>query len=299
MFRLIAIYFCALFLAACSSPLEKSVVEHLSAKELDKVAGEDKSFLATYSIVEEKSNYISTPSDSARWQQLTYSRFHNFLRTIESNEHNAPLLSSLRSRWENIAAKNNASADSLVAFWRNFMDSNNPDSLVSVSFEGVEFERIRNTNKEIDTLLRARIKLKALGIVIDSMLLAYSFDSLGMDTLMLSRKISDSSLIKFFPALLPHIRTALINNDSTISFSSIPISLYSDGKCYNMDSLRNEVPESILEYLDGTGDRETVIKKIIDPNFVSLSAYLRHNAQEYYRQTDSLAYSYMVFRGEQ
>ena len=278
--------------------MEKSVVEHLSTKELDKVAGEDKSFLATYSIVEEKSNYISSPSDSARWSALTYSRFHSFLRTIESDELNAPLFSALRNKWEYISAHNNSEADSLVAYWKNFINSNNPDSLVSVSFDGIEYERIRNGNKGIDTLLRARIKIKSPVYQIDSLFFAYSFDTLGRDTIMLKRKIKDSSLIKVFPTLLPHVKTALIRNDSSISFSSNLISLYSDSKCYNIDTIRKDVPECILEFIDGNGSKETIIKEIVNPEYVSLSAYLRHNAEEYYRQTDSLAYSYLIYRGE-
>lgn len=299
MFRLSAIYLFALLFIACSSPMEKTVIESLSAKEIDKVAGEDKSFLATYSIVEEKSNYIHTYEDSARWASLTYGRLHNFITTIESDELNTPLLSSLRKRWNDLYVRNNAGADSLISYWNDYLDSNNPDSLLTVLYEGIEVERIRNANRGIDTLIKAKIKLKSHGLTIDSVLLSYSFDSLVRDTVIFSRRISDSSLIKVFPSLSYHTKSALMAEDSSVTFNSDIISLYSNAMCYNMDSLKGNIPECILDYIGGNGSKEQIVKEMIDSNFVSLSAYLRHNAQEYYRQTDSLAYSYIIYRGEQ
>jgi hypothetical protein len=76
--------------------MEKSVIEPLTSKELDKVVRKDKSFLATYSIVEGMSNHIYTPQDSARWKSITYARLHNYVKTIESAELNSPLFAQLR-----------------------------------------------------------------------------------------------------------------------------------------------------------------------------------------------------------
>ncbi len=279
--------------------MEKSVIESLSAEELDKVAGEDNSFLATYSIVEEKSNYISRSSDSARWYPLTYARLHNFIRKIESSEFNTPLLDSLRRDWETKSAANTFAADSIIAYWSDYLNYNNPDSLVSAVYDGIEVERVRNSNKGIDTLVKVRLKLKALKCTADSLLLTYRFDTLHRDTIALYRKITDSSLIKIFPTLHPDIKNALIVSDSSIIVNCNVLTLYSEGKCYNMDTLRLAVPETVLQYIDGAGSKEEIIKSEVDREFTSLSAYLRHNAEDHYKKIDSLAYSYTIFRGEQ
>ena len=145
---------------SCSSPLEKSVLEPLTSKELDKVAGKDISFLATYSIVEEKSNYIHSPQDSSRWRGVTYQRLHNYLKTIESAELNSPLFAQLREKWEKQYNSYNIQVDTLLAHWRNYIHTNTPDSLLALDFEGAEMERRRNLKKQIATFVKAKIKIK-------------------------------------------------------------------------------------------------------------------------------------------
>ena len=137
------------FLLGCTSPLEKSVLEPLTSKELDKVAGKDISFLATYSIVEEKSNYIHSSQDSSRWRCITYQRLHNYLKTIESAELNSPLFAQLREKWENLYDSYNVQVDTILHKWNDYIIKNTPDSLLALSFEGVEIEKIRNAKKQL------------------------------------------------------------------------------------------------------------------------------------------------------
>ena len=135
MFRIIIAYICSvILLVGCQSPLEKSVLEPLTTKQLDKVAKKDKSFLATYSIVEEKWNYIASSADSARWRGVTYSRLHNYLNTTKSAELNSPLFDKLRSDWENSYMQSNIAVDSIVSYWKHYLSVNSPDSLLSVTY---------------------------------------------------------------------------------------------------------------------------------------------------------------------
>lgn len=323
MYRYLLIYlFGLLLLQGCTSPLEKSVLEPLTSKELDKVAGEDNSFLATYSIVEEKWNYMNSPQDSARWQAVTYGRLHSYLKSTQSAGLNSPLFSRLRDEWEQINSSGNAAADSLIQEYENFIRSNSPDSLVSVSCEGVEFERIRNIKKEIDTLVKVKLKARTLKGRIDSVKLSYAFiysnasDTLTSDTtlqpvqsnyLEIDKRITDSISLKVFPALTRDIKRRLVSNDSAVTFEYTLHSVYSQGKCHNMDSLRMEVPEQILSYIDASSAaaplfdsspyRERIIRELVNREYVSQSAYLRINAQEYYRQMDSLVFNFLNYNG--
>ena len=90
---------------SCSNPLDKSVTEQLTAKEIDRVARKDKSFLATYSVVEERWNHIHSSEDSLRWKDVTYGRLHNYLATVESAQLNSPLVIQLREKWEKMFLK--------------------------------------------------------------------------------------------------------------------------------------------------------------------------------------------------
>lgn len=324
MFRIFIVHILALLaLAGCASPMEKSVMEPLQAGELDKVAGKDISFLATYSIVQDKWNRIETPQDSARWAPLTYARLHSFIKATESDSLNSPLFSKLRSEWEQINISANAKADSLIHYWKDFLKSNSPDSLLSVSLEDVEFEKIRNIKKNIDTLVRVELKLKGLRGSIDSATLSYAFslnspadttsvaDTLApvqTNYLYLPKRISDSISIKVFPALSSNLKRSLIQRDSSVVFSYVLHSVYTDGKCYNEDTLRSRVPEPVLELIDAQKEdispvfdsneyRERIIKELIDKDYVSQRAFLRHSAQEHYKLMDTLAYSYLNYRG--
>lgn len=318
--RLIFAIIAAFMVCGCSSPLEKSVLHPLKAKEIDRVVGKDKSFLATYSIVEEKWNYISSPQDSARWKDITYGRLHSFLNTINSPELNSPLFSKLREKWEELNSRNNIAADSIIEEWRGYLSSNSPDSLVSASFTGVELEKVRNINKEVDTLVKAGIKLKALKGRIDSLSFLYSFtaegasytDSLestiGTNPVFHRRAVGDSVVIKVFPDLTPYLRRCLIGNDTSVRFHYLLQSVYVGGRCFNADSLKKDLPEAVLSLIEGDGNadspdfdanyyREQIIKEQIDPGFISQSAYIKINADQYYRQLDSLVFSYINYRG--
>ena len=296
------------FLLGCTSPLEKSVLEPLTSKELDKVAGKDISFLATYSIVEEKSNYIHTPEDSSRWRGVTYLKLHNYLKIIESAELNYPLFAQLREKWEKLYDNYNVQVDTILHTWKNYIKENTPDSLLKVFFEGVEIERIRNINKQIDTLLKAKIKLKALSFPIDSVSLTYCFlpydDSACINNIMHKRRVNDSTIIKVFPNLVPQLKTALSSNDTSLFFSYGINSVFSHGKCYNIDTLKSIIPKSVLQFIiaeENSSDtqifderhfREKIIREMVDPAFMSQSAYIKVNAEDYYREIDSLVFSY-------
>ena len=44
---------------------------------------------------------------------------------------------------------------------------------------------------------------------------------------------------------------------------------------------------------------EKVIKELVNPAFVSRNAYIRINAESYYKEIDSLVYSYLNYNGLQ
>ena len=322
MFRIIIAYICSvILLVGCQSPLEKSVLEPLTSKQLDKVAKKDKSFLATYSIVEEKWNYITSSADSARWRDITYGRLHYFINTTKSAELNSPLFEKLRCDWENSYIQSNREVDSIVSHWKNYLQTNSPDSLVSVIFSGVELDKFRNRKKEIDTLVKVKVMIKPLKYTVDSLSLLYGF-SLDSTTVHYyfpfngklnfikhKRGISDSTLIKVYPYLLPDIKKALIVQDSTIQFKVAMHSVYTNGKCFNADSLKKDIPQAVLALIesetslndpmfDANFYRENIIREEIDPAFVSQSAYIKLNAEQYYMELDSLVFNYINYRGE-
>ena len=176
MYRIIIAYICSvILLVGCQSPLEKSVLEPLTSHQLDKVVKKDKSFLATYSIVEEKWNYICSSADSLRWKDISYSRLHNYLITTQSAQINSPLFDQLRRDWKNLYIQSNYAVDSIVAYWKNYLSVNSPDSLVKVTFAGVELEKFRNLRKDIDTLVKVKVNIKSLKSAVDTITLLYGF----------------------------------------------------------------------------------------------------------------------------
>lgn len=295
-------------LAACKSPLEKSILEPLTSKELDRVAGEDNSFLATYSIVEEKSNYIHTLQDSSRWKHLTYARLHSYLKTIESAELNSPLFAQLREKWEQMYSSYNTQVDTILRQWRQYLETNTPDSLLIISFEGIETEKIRNLNKQIDTLVKARIKYKSLSFPVDSFKMAYCFapfnDSSATNNVVYKKRIKDSTTVKVFPVLIPELKKRLSSKDTALKFQYEIFAVYANGKCYNYDSLKQDLPKSVMQlinaeesskesqFFDERYFREKIIRDLIDPAFISQSAYIKINAEDFYKEIDSLAHNY-------
>lgn len=297
-----------LLLSGCTRPMEKSVLEQLTSKELDRVAGKDISFLATYSIVEEKSNYIHTPQDSSRWEPITYNRLHSYLKTIESAELNSPLFAKLRDKWEQMYSRYNIQVDTILRQWKQYLNTNGPDSLLKISFEGIEMEKIRNINKQIDTLVKARIKYKSLSFPVDSFKMAYCFapydDSSSINNVTYKRRVKDSTTVKVFPVLIPELKKRLASKDTALKFQYEIFAVYANGKCYNYDSLKQDLPKSVLQFINAEESskdsqffdelyfREKIIREIVDPAFISQSAYIKINAEDFYKEIDSLVYNY-------
>ena len=322
--RLLIFLVCVAAFVACASPMEKSVIEPLTSKELDKVAGKDVSFLATYSIVEGMSNHIYTPEDSSRWKDITYTRLHNYIKTIESAELNSPLFAQLREKWGKMYDSYSMQADSIISHWKNYLQVNSPDSLLHVSYEGIEIERFKKSSNVIDTLVKAKVTLTPLRYAIDSLFVLYAFHhsdetpsyivmtEVPADIISHKRKLREPSSIKVFPNLPPHVKSGLISNDSSFVFSCKIDKVYMQGKCFNEDSLKMELPKSVLSYIEAENTdvlvnplfdqefyKEKVIKELVNPSFVSKSAYIKINAEHYYKQIDSLVFNYLNYNGLQ
>lgn len=315
--RLIA-FFAAVMLAACSSPMEKSVLEPLTSSEIDKVAGKDNSFLATYSIVEEKGNYISTFQDSLKWRDITYGRLHSYLSQIREAQINSPLFANLRNQWEQLYAHQSSIADTIITHWNNYLEMYNPNNLASVKFDGIETEFIRNVKKEIDTLLKARIKIYSSVFPVDSLYIEYSFinDILPEDTsrtvlpnvISYRKVIRDSAALKVYPKLDAATVKFLMQNDTNCRFVYNVARVHYNGKCYCKDSIQNDVPQSVLNYIDaqksdslGLFDeqfyKESIIRELVKNDFSSQSAFIKHNAENFYRDLDPLVFSYLELNG--
>ena len=71
-------------------------------------------------------------------------------------------------------------------------------------------------------------------------------------------------------------------------------------------------PKSVLSYIEAESTdvlvdplfdqvfyMEKVIKELVNPAFVSRNAYIRINAESYYKEIDSLVYSYLNYSGLQ
>ena len=322
--RYITALVCALVLFACSDPMEKSVIEPMTSKELDRVVRKDLSFLATYSIVEGVSNHICTPEDSARWKSISYSRLHNYVKTIESAELNSPLFAQLREKWGKLYASYSLQADSIIRHWKNYLQSNSPDSLLNLTYEGIEIERYKGSANVIDTLIKAKVTLTPLRYAIDSLSVFYSFqhvdetpyfqtDSISKsDVISHKKKLREPAKIKVFPTLVPHVKNGLIAGDTSFVFSYKIDKIYASGKCFNYDSLKMDLPKCVLSYIEAENTdallnplfdqvfyKEKVIKELVNPAFVSRNAYIKTNAESYYKQIDSLVFSYLNYNGLQ
>ena len=320
--KIIALFACCLFAISCSNPLDKSVTEQLTAREIDKVVRKDKSFLTTYSIVEERWNHIHSAADSARWKDITYNRLHNYLIAIESSQLKSPLVVQLREKWENMYNSHLSDADTIINRWRKYLASYSPDSLVSVSYGGIEVERFKNAQKQIDTLVKAKITVTPIKQVIDSIFISYSFtlsdspanadSSKIYNTLAITKKIRQTHQVKVFPDMSEDVKRKLIANDSTIAFAAEVKDLYSGGKSFCKDSLMNELPKSVKLYFEAESavdslspvfDRifyiENIIRELINSQFLSQSAYIKINAEDYYREIDTLVFNYINYIGLQ
>ncbi|MDO4735446.1 MAG: hypothetical protein Q4B21_00275, partial [Bacteroidia bacterium] len=137
---IIIIFTCIIFLEGCKSPLEKFIFTPLTTQELDKIVAQDKSFLHTYAIIEEKNNYVFTKNDSLRFQGITYLRLHNYIKEFSNKKNNALITSNARENWLYRYNRYNSQVDSVINFWENHIKANSPDSVCNINYLGHKIE---------------------------------------------------------------------------------------------------------------------------------------------------------------
>jgi hypothetical protein len=164
------------FAESCSNPFEKSVLVPLTVSDYNKLLTKDSSFANTYSLVV-KSNYNVTHQDSALFYSLTYKQFHLFLQYIKSVDKH--ITDSLSNVWSEKYKDYNTQTDSLITFWDNYLLDNSIDSLVRISYKGVEFEKFKNLSGNIVEKPKLSLSIKAIDRNIDSLVFFYSLCKKG------------------------------------------------------------------------------------------------------------------------
>lgn len=315
---IIIIFTCIIFLEGCKSPLEKFIFTPLTTQELDQIVKTDKSFLNTYSIIEEKSNKTFSSSDSAKYKQITYLRLHNYLKQITNKDINSTITSDARADWLSKYNRYNSAVDSIIKQWENYLNNNSPQALCSVNYIGYSTEKVRVNNKIIENI-RLKFKLKALKFSLDSVYANYTLaDSTYFnDTLPgnrfttypfnYTRILRDSIVTSIIHNQLPTDNSSYNSNlKDTNKFILTGIeSVFANNKCYNTDSLRKEIPYNVLsiidgrnstqEYFDETIYRDFIIKEFIDSAFPSQEAFVGNCIENYHKTLDTLVYSYIHY----
>ncbi len=306
--RFFIIIIALIFLEGCTSPLEKFIFTPLTTKELDKIVKQDKSFLSTYSLIEEKSNKTFSSYDTLRFKSITYQRLHNYIKEISNKSSNTIITSDARSRWIEKYNKYNRQTDSIVKYWENYLIENSPNSLSVVEYQNFKTEKIRVLNKIVNNI-RLKFKIKALKFSIDSLFVTYYIS----DTLCryrfsfdYKRKIRDSVITN----VIPNSTNDSINLESLLGKQSTIISaeinsVFSNGKCFNLDSLTNDIPSSVFTlissrdssdtFYDETVYRDIIIKEFIDPSFPSQEAFIKNSLENYHKNLDTLVYNYINY----
>lgn len=319
MLRIITIIFtCIIFLEGCKSPLEKFIFTPLTTEELDEIVKKDKSFLTTYSIIEEKSNKLFKTADSAKYKEITYLRLHNYLSQISNKNINSAITSDAREDWSRIHNRYNNQVDSMIVEWENHLKNNSPESLCSINYFGYNTEKVRVKNKIIENL-KIKFKIKALNFNIDSIFASYTLvDSSyfnGTDTTNIyvpypfeyKRLVRDSIITSIIHTQLPgdtiNYQNQLKKGEKILLVKLN--SVYAKGVCYNTDSIRNNIPSNILtiidsrkttdEFFDENIYRNFIIREYLDPEFPSQEAFVRNSIENYHKTLDTLVYSYIHY----
>lgn len=128
---------CALFIASCSSPLDKPIIEELSIEELAKVIERDSSFSVIYDNLENiREPLLSSATQQVKWKDFTYADIVDYQATARDSVLYGTAEKLADEKWRNEYLDVAKSVLDTVRGWNSsaieFLDHGTPQSLVKV-----------------------------------------------------------------------------------------------------------------------------------------------------------------------
>lgn len=320
------IFVLGLLAAGCAGPGGRPITEELTLEEINGLLKKDPEYQTTVMLAETFREKAPTP-DKAKATELTYDRLHKFLASYYNADVRYRLQTEGYEKWAAAGyAQTYDRADSLIAYWQDYLDENKPDSYVKVSLAAI---------------LPANSRYGSAEVLLDITPLKGSVDKVE-GSFGLFKHGQTHSFGDFGPAR--HNRFSLEEGlrapvrqkewmgysiwditDGDIAYNMFPdrpglpvkelldkydfdytiTTLIKEGKPIRFVDVLERIPMSVRSYWSAGGEKQEqmeeyyytgIVQELVDPDFIPRSEYISDYEQNYYRELDPLAAWLMLER---
>lgn len=133
------LYVCVLILFGCSSIPDQSIMEKLTIEDLNSAIKSDTSFASFYETIRAKTDKLDDIK-KATYHDITYSRLFEYVRFLKDTAYWNPLNNDWEKEWEAQFGAYTYKADSIIDFWKNYLEENSLSKYVNVELAEIDLE---------------------------------------------------------------------------------------------------------------------------------------------------------------
>ena len=297
----------AFALISCNSISNKPVSEKLSTEELAKAIKSDTLFTSFYEHIRKKVDDLSDIK-KAKYNDVTYRRLFKYVKFLQDTTYWKPLSEKWEQEWESEYGVYLPKADSVLNYWKKYLEENSLDKYVSIELARIDKEYYTYAGglKEVNL----GFKLTPLQGTIEQIRFNYGYKpKISGD----SKYYAKKNCISTSPFSSPTIRYWEVSYSDRDNFAGKTVETFlrdynlhievtqirKDGINISTDDF--DVPEIVSTCLEYEGDypflfeykKNDLIKELVNKKYVSKWEFRDKKADEIREKKDKLCFDFL------
>lgn len=296
----------SIIISSCINISDKSVSEKLSTSELSKSIKIDTSFANFYEEIRKKVDEFDDIK-KAKFNDVTYRRLFKFVKFTQDSTYWNPLYETWEKEWENDFGIYSTQADSIIDYWRKFLEENSLNQYVNIELATIDKNYYSYIGELKDVNLGFR--LTPLQGAIEQIQFNYGYkakidgDNSFEKHYCISTSPFSSPTVRYWEVRYSDkdifagktVETFLRDYDLEIEITK----LRKDGE--NMSTDDFNTPEEVLGYFNYEGDiklmenhyKDKLIKKYIYKDYLRQWQYTNKKSDEVQEKEDKLCFDFL------
>jgi len=294
-------------IASCNKISDKPVSEKLSTDELSKAIKSDTLFADFYEEIRKEVDDMSDIK-KATYNDVTYRRLFQYVKFLQDTTYWNPLYEKWNEEWEREYGVYLPKADSVINYWKKYLDENSLDKYVKVELAKIDKEYYSYSYDIRDVYLGFR--LTPLQGAIEQIVFTYGYQAKIHEDSKYYEKHRCRSTTPFFT---PTIRYWEVDYSDRKLFSGHTVetflrdyNLYIDVTHIRKDGINistndYNIPEEVSDYLKfGENDdimqdyyKEKIIKELINKDYLRCWEYYEKQADVLKEKKDKLCFDFL------
>lgn len=293
-------------ISSCSNIPNKSIAEKLSTEELSKAIKSDTLFADFYQKVRDRVEKMSDIK-KATYSDITYRRLFDYVVFLRDTTYWGPLMEKGDKEWENIYGSYLPQGDSVINYWKNYLEENSLDKYVKIELTNINKQYYKYSGGLEEVNLG--FKLTPLQGAIEQIRFNYGYKPKISED---SKYYSKHSCILTSPFSSPVVRywEVSYSDRNTFADKSVETFLRDYNLYIEITSIRKDgtnistndfnIPEVVFYYFEfGENDdvmegyyKENIIKELVSKDYLTKWEYYEKQSDIAKKKKDELCFNF-------